>query len=360
LSTSRTLIFIYDVLVFFVLLVLAWAYWFTTSDGGYVFRWLVPPALTGVPAEAFWFGALGGVVVSMKGIYENGPGDWQRSYNLWHFGRPISGGIAGGMTYLLLSVVNAGSTAPSGPVVMAAAFVIGTQDKRFFALLYEVAKVVVQLPGEAKESTVVTVSEVAPPKGAAGEEVVLRGAGFDPAVSVYFGTSKLQDVVINREGTVIKGTVPPGTGKPEIRVQNPNGMARIVYDRFEYTATAEQPVVTAELSLEPASLDFAEQAVGSQSDPQVVLGTNTGSGPTIMQAPELSGQNADSFRIVEGGTDTLGVLDVAKGFKVSVAFTPKQEGDATASLTITHATGAHVVPLTGRGVAEAASKAALM
>jgi len=42
--------------------------------------------------ESMWFGSLGGVIISLKGIYDHSIGSdpWDPSYNLWHLGCPIS------------------------------------------------------------------------------------------------------------------------------------------------------------------------------------------------------------------------------------------------------------------------------
>ncbi len=47
--------------------------------------------------DFLWFGSLGGVMISLKGVYEHSPGEWQDKYDLWHYGRPASGAIAGVM-----------------------------------------------------------------------------------------------------------------------------------------------------------------------------------------------------------------------------------------------------------------------
>ena len=92
-------------------------------------------------------------MISLKGIYDHDFDDWQgKEYDIWHFGQPVSGAIAGGITYLLLLAINS-SNGVSMPFALAAAFLMGSQDKRFFNFLYEAARLLVQVPGGDQERT---------------------------------------------------------------------------------------------------------------------------------------------------------------------------------------------------------------
>ena len=86
--------------------------------------------------ESMWFGAIGGLMISLKGVYDHrdGASGWDSGFALWHIGRPFSGAVAGAVTALLLSVVDGGKTA-APTVVYAAAFIFGTQERRFFGFL---------------------------------------------------------------------------------------------------------------------------------------------------------------------------------------------------------------------------------
>ena len=242
-TIARRWIFAYDLAIFFALLVMAWAYFLPDSVEGqpaFSLHSLVPPDLRDVKAYAFWFGALGGVAISLKGIYDHGPRDWQGTYNLWHLGRPLSGGIAGGITYLLLLAVS--GNAPNTAVVLAAAFILGTQERRFFNFLSEVARIVVQVPGETQEAPI-EVTEVHPDVGRGGTRLTLLGRGFNPGLTVWLqmrqpkGTvlsAKLEDVVVGRDGTTVTGLVPVGSGEATLLIENPDGAARVVSTHFTY------------------------------------------------------------------------------------------------------------------------------
>lgn len=228
---ERTWIFLYDVCAFLVLALMAWLYLLPASYRYSIQPW-VPPALQGVPIEAFWFGALGGVVISLKGVYDHGVADWQERFDLWHLGRPLSGGIAGGVMLVLLQAVS-GDTGPRAPVVLAAAFIIGTQERRFFNFLSEVARLIVQVPGDAQAAPL-SVSEFLPTQGSEGDTVTILGQGFQPGSVAVIGSGRLGSIVVNREGTTITGTVPPGSGPESVRVENPDGLAFIADGKFTY------------------------------------------------------------------------------------------------------------------------------
>src|SRR4051794_38850824 len=72
----RRRIFAYDLVMFALLLFLAWSYFHPGVLPWSIGDW-VPQELQGVPVYAFWLGALGGIVISLKGIYDHGPADWQ-------------------------------------------------------------------------------------------------------------------------------------------------------------------------------------------------------------------------------------------------------------------------------------------
>ncbi len=83
-----------------------------------------------------WMGAIGGVTISLKGVYDHGSpsNPWSDAYNLWHIGRPLSGAIAGLITAVLFMLVV--SPEKLSPLVLyGVAFIFGTQDRAFFDFL---------------------------------------------------------------------------------------------------------------------------------------------------------------------------------------------------------------------------------
>jgi hypothetical protein len=54
------------------------------------FRDAVPSSLGALPVGVPWFGAVGGTLISLTGIFKH-PHDWKPSYELWHYARPLIG-----------------------------------------------------------------------------------------------------------------------------------------------------------------------------------------------------------------------------------------------------------------------------
>lgn len=227
----RTAIFIYDLCVALVLAVLAVAELKCPA-----FQGLIPPVAR-VPVYCAWFGALGGVIISLKGVYDHGasrpPGQWEDSYNLWHLGRPVSGAAAGGLTYLLLLVVN--QNGPTAPVAYAAAFILGTQERRFFNFLSEVGRLIVQVPGEGKTGEF-ELTGIHPAQGAAGDPVILRGRGFAANLEVTIGGNPLGHIVVSPDGSAAAGVLPAhAAGAVDVSAANPNDGTATLTGAFTYT-----------------------------------------------------------------------------------------------------------------------------
>jgi len=222
--------FWYDVGVIALLGVIAIGYFKFRSE---VDRFAAEPAALAL--RAMWFASLGGIVISLKGVYEHDckAGGWDNGFSLWHFGRPLSGAIAGLVTVVLLSAINPGSDL-NGPVVYSAAFIFGTQEKRFFNFLYEVARLVVQVPNEQAGGGLQVV-DVQPPEGKSGTILMIKGRGFDPGVTVKVGAAGLGIVTVAKDGTALAGVVPDGPAGPaDVTVANPGATSIVLPGKFKY------------------------------------------------------------------------------------------------------------------------------
>lgn len=238
-------VFIYDLVVVFLLLLIGYLY--VKTAAGY---WLAAPSNTGTkenPTEviasveismrAMWFGALGGIVISLKGVYDHccDRGEWDHCFDLWHIGRPISGALTGLITLVLLLAVNPNGT-PSQPVVFAIAFIFGTQERRFFNFLFEVAALVVRVPNEDKDTTLKAI-DIQPSEGKQAAVVLITGNGFSQGASVTIGSNQLGNVVVSKDGKTIVGIIPAGTaGAVDVTVANPSGDRVVLPGKFTYTA----------------------------------------------------------------------------------------------------------------------------
>ena len=122
----------------------ALAYWFLTSPqkGLLTSSNDVRYALVG----AFW-AILGGVAINYKGISDHRhDAEWENGWMLWYLLRPFSALTVGLVTYAILDVVTQSS--PSVPALAVLAFTFGTQEHRFFLLLYRAGGLVVSTPGD--------------------------------------------------------------------------------------------------------------------------------------------------------------------------------------------------------------------
>ncbi len=238
---GRTRIFVYDLVVIALLILVGALYicfptYFNLGDVKNLGE--AKSKLASLAIQSMWFGALGGTVISLKGIYDHsdGPDGWNASFNLWHIGRPISGAIAGLMTVVLLQVANGSTGQLSEPVVFAAAFIFGTQERRFFNFLYEVARLVVQVPEESKAANL-RISGIQPSEGNAGDVVVITGQGIDRNAVVKLGSAAIDKLAVSAEGTSAAGLIPArpmGADTVDVVVANSSGASFVLPNGFKY------------------------------------------------------------------------------------------------------------------------------
>lgn len=140
----RRWVLIYDVSLLAALVALAILYFRT----GWATQ-LLPSQLRGLPLYTAWFGILGSISISLKGIsdYEPTAERWGGRWPLWYFSRPFAGLIVGIVTYVLLRAAYP-SGQPDVPTFEAAAFVMGTQERRFFAFISAIGAVVLHTPDD--------------------------------------------------------------------------------------------------------------------------------------------------------------------------------------------------------------------
>jgi hypothetical protein len=233
-------IFIFDVVVVIALLALGVLY--VKYPGIFLLGPAAPPpgspsAPVDIAVRATWFGALGGIVIGLKGVYDHccQHGEWDDCFDLWHIGRPISGGLTGLITLVLLLAVN--TTGPNEPAVYAIAFIFGTQERRFFNFLSEVAALVVRVPNEDQKATGLKITGIQPAQGKQGDAVRITGQNFAQGATVTIGTNPLANAVVAQDGTSIAGNVPAGApGVVDVTVVNPNGDRAVLKGKFTYTA----------------------------------------------------------------------------------------------------------------------------
>ena len=228
---SRFGVFAYDLIVVFLLLLAGLIY------VKYPSYFPFDPLEVKISVHAMWFGALGGIVISLKGVYDHScaHGDWDDAYDYWHFGRPISGALTGLITLVLLLAIN--PKEPNQPIVYAIAFIFGTQESRFFNFLFEVAALVVRVPNDEKNTELKGI-DIQPSEGKDGAIVLITGHGFAKGATVTLGANKLANVVVSKDGATIVGTLPAGTAGAavDVTIANPTGERIVLPGKFTYTA----------------------------------------------------------------------------------------------------------------------------
>jgi hypothetical protein len=243
---NRPRIFIYDIIVLAGLAVLALLYVECHGPNGFLANKIDLAIWTGygLYARSMWFGALGGVAISLKGVYDHRDGassPWDAGFNLWHIGRPVSGAIAGFMTFLVLEVLNlkgANAAPPNEYIVYLAAFIFGTQERGFFNLLYQMAKLIVTTPGD-KDDQGLRIVAIEPEIAGPGDVVILRGAGIGKGASARLGGLPLEKAIIAADGSSIAGLAPAGpagNGPVDALVVNADGVSFVLAGKFRFRA----------------------------------------------------------------------------------------------------------------------------
>lgn len=187
--------------------------------------------------NCMWMGSLGGIAVSLKGVYDHGASydPWKNDYNLWHVGRPISGAIAGLIAGFLLYLIIP-TEKFSHVVVYGVAFIFGMQDKAFFDFLAQFAARF--LPPSQPTAPVLQITGIDPAKGKGGATVRITGQAIDKTAVVRIGGKPLNGLAIAPDGTSATGTVAQlglaaGT-KVDLAIVNPGGRSIVLLDKFEY------------------------------------------------------------------------------------------------------------------------------
>jgi hypothetical protein len=123
---------------------------------GHHFRYHVPPTYGPVPGSLPWFGAVGGLLISLSGIFTYNR-NWDPSYNYWHYLRPVAAALTGTVAAILVLLLVRSADASSGPniatlaadssstrlLLNAVAILVGYRDETFRALMKRVVDVIV-------------------------------------------------------------------------------------------------------------------------------------------------------------------------------------------------------------------------
>lgn len=116
------------------------ALWLLYEHVAALHRFLPDPAGP-IPLSVPWWGAVGGVTISLTGIFKNAK-HWDPSYQSWHIARPFLGGVVGSVGFLIFVVVirSTGADPTANSTVSRAAFdliafLVGYREEVFRELL---------------------------------------------------------------------------------------------------------------------------------------------------------------------------------------------------------------------------------
>jgi hypothetical protein len=163
------------------------------------------------PAVLF-FGALGGVLISLAGVFEH-MYDWDDRYFFWHIARPLVGAAVAVVAVLILQAgILAVGVQPTDSEAGAkdllyyvVAFVVGYREQSFRGMVKKAADLILTSPAEGSAPVVSSIEPVHGPV-AGGTKVTISGAGFKGTEVVQFGPNKA-DFVVSSDGE-ITATVP--------------------------------------------------------------------------------------------------------------------------------------------------------
>ena len=188
-----------------------------------------------------WFGALGGVLISLVGTTEHRY-DWDPTFRFWHWSRPLLGASFGSISVLIFQagILAVGSTpsaniqnVPRNLLYYLIAFVVGYREDTFRDLIKRLTDIIFA-PGPTGGA--MTVSSLSPTSGpaAGGTAVTVLGSGLGNTDTVRFGTLPAQ-FHIDGDGQLTV-TSPPGRGGTTVTVSVAAQSATGVAGMFTYTA----------------------------------------------------------------------------------------------------------------------------
>jgi IPT/TIG domain len=198
-----------------------------------------------IPFLVPWFGAVGAVVLSLKGVFDHRGRSWNGEYCFWHWSRPLVGGVVGTVSVLILQsgILAVGGTLPNeaqGPATTKnllyyiVAFVVGYREDVFRELIARLADTLFST--SAEDAAMPVIESVEPETAPAGRETTVKlvGSGFSGANSVKLGG---ESVVFKGESDTLMEVVVPA--------EAPGGRMSLVVTTKHGTATTPFTVTPA-------------------------------------------------------------------------------------------------------------------
>jgi IPT/TIG domain len=171
-----------------------------------------------VPTPVPWFGALGGVVISLTGVFIHYD-RWLPSFRYWHWARPFIGATVGVVAVLIFQsgILAVGvdlKDADNNLVYYVLAFFIGYKEHAFRELLARVGEVLLRPSETTAPPAGPRIASVEPSSAPATTptELTIRGSGLGDVNVVSFGDDQV--AVAEATDRYVKVTTPtttPGT-----------------------------------------------------------------------------------------------------------------------------------------------------
>ena len=206
-----------------VLALVAWLYLTETLPAWFV----VPDTLGPIPTGVLWYGALGGVLISLTGVFEH-RNDWDDKYVFWHIARPLVGAAVAVIAVLILQsgILATGADpadreGPQNVFYYVVAFLVGYREETFRGLMKRIADVLFTTQEQGSAPVIVGIE---PPQASSGDEVTIRGTGLSGTKVVSFGAQESPAFRVVSDGE-IAARVPEGDGVVSVTVVNAKGSA---------------------------------------------------------------------------------------------------------------------------------------
>ena len=188
-NSQRLGIFWYELLFLAVIATTGWL----VATGQPIFGYPIPGTLRIIPTAVPWFGALGGVMISLAGVHEHRY-DWDQRYWTWYIARPFVGAFVAVIAVLAFQsgvlaigldpTADKNTTVPQDIFYYLISFITGYREEAFRSLIKRVGDVLLT---SKEEASAPLIAEVIPKRGEGGTPVVIRGSGFRLVQLVRFG-----------------------------------------------------------------------------------------------------------------------------------------------------------------------------
>jgi len=166
LPSGRTTIFVVEITYLLALAALFCVYELSSS-----FRSALPSSLGSLPIGVPWFGAVGGTLISLTGVFKHAD-TWDPRLELWHWGRPLVGAFVGSIGALMfLVIVDSAAAQPknmNAAVFDVVAFLVGYREETFRSLIKRATDLLLS-PGAPKADSSAAAPRASPARPAPAE-----------------------------------------------------------------------------------------------------------------------------------------------------------------------------------------------